>query len=437
VRVGGRGCGAAIEKPYALDSPAQNGGFSPPASETFMKHYTAPTISQPPLLPFASLKQSGELRVGYPKAAGTRHADQVASPVLTLREVFVAAIGPSARDIPAQSHGERRAFWAANPPASHGMYASWSKHARIARALADQVEDRLGADRDLLTISANDVVSISAAEAVSEKGTRQVDLLLRVCRWAEQAYGVSHGYRALRLPHGWRTRLAAGHTTKLYRPQRDERYSEAETGRLWTVLYDPYARVHPVLRDAVLFGGEQRLGQVLLTTFDDVSKVDGVWVFRPPQSGNKLTSWIIVPDALTSRFDAIMAAASARPDGRLFPRSSSTLMNAWRSLEQQAEVPHLGWFGLRRSMIDLCDRALGELTRKAKNPLARSGDIVLDAISAHRSTGVRSTRFIQSPVGDDSVPTQPSPMWDILVSAMRVIRRARARAMHHALWSTS
>jgi hypothetical protein len=315
------------------------------------------------------------------------------------------------------------------------MYATWTSHARVARALADQLEALLGADRDLLTITASDVLSLGVAKAGGDIGMRRVDLLLRVCRWAEQEYGVSHGYRALRLQHGWRKRLAAAHTTTAERARGGRQYSVAETGRLWHVLHSPHARIHPVLRDAVLLGGEQRLGQVLLTTIDDVRQVDGVWVFRPPPSGNKLTSWIIVPDAQTKRFDAIMAAASGRPDGRLFPRSCSTMMNAWRSLEEQAEVQHLGWFGLHRSMIDLCDRALGELRRDAQNPLTQSGDIVLDAISAHKSTGLRSPRFIQSPVGDPSVPTQPSPMWDILISAMRVIRRARERAMHHALWS--
>jgi len=89
-------------------------------------------------------------------------------------------------------------------------------------------------------------------------------------------------------------------------------------------------------------------------------------------------------------------------------------------------------------MADLCDAARCELTRNTEDPLAPGGDIVLDAIFAFRSLGVRSTRFIHSPVGSHRVPTQPSATWDILVSAMRVVRRARELAMERAMlpeWS--
>lgn len=383
--------------------------------------------------PFLSGAQLHSPNLGVSKAGGLRRYARSSEPTLKIIHVFRSAIGPSARDIPGQSHAERSAFWAANPPSRGGMYDIWTTNARAARALADQVEDLVGADRDLRSITAYDVLSLWTAAVAGENGVRQVDVLLRVCRWAEQAYAHSHGYHALRLPHGWRKRIAETCTMTEKRVQGGQRYTESETGRLWQALYAPDALVHPVLRDAVLLGGEQRLGQVLMTTASNVRKVGGVWVFRPPQSGNKLTTCIIVPVALTARFDAIMAAASARPDGRLFPSARSTMANAWHSLETLADVPPLGWNALRRSMADLCDAARCELTRDIANPLAPGGDVVLDAILALRSPGVRSTRYIDSPVGGHRVPTQPSAMWDILVSAMRVIRRARELAMERAI----
>ncbi|MFN8861968.1 MAG: hypothetical protein ACK5ZR_16815 [Gemmatimonadaceae bacterium] len=396
-----------------------------------MKLHTQAPNSRPPQ-PIVAGEPRDWLNLRASSSVGLRQFAYVSQPTLAISRVFRSAIGPSARDIPGESQAERCAFWAANPPSHSGMYATWTTNARAARALADQVEDVLGADRDFLSITADDVLSMWTTAVVSENAVRQVDLLLRVCRWAEQEYAVSRGYRALRLPRAWRKWIAAACTLPAKRVQGGQRYSASETGRLWQVLYSPDSLVHPVLRDAVLLGGEQRLGQVLMTTIDDVSKVGGVWVFRPPQAGTKLTSWIIVPAELTERFDVILAAASARPNGRLFPRSCSTLANAWRSLEQQAEVPHLGWFALRRSMLDICDNAHGELTRDTKNPLARSGAIVLDAISAHAPSRVRARRFIQSPVGDECIPTHTSVTWDILVSAMRVVRRARELAMECA-----
>lgn len=389
--------------------------------------------------PFLSGTPRHSPNLGVFRAGGLRSYAQISDPTLAISDVFRSAIGPSARDIPGQSYAERSAFWAANPPSRGGMYASWTTNARAARALADQVEDLLGADRDLLSITAHDVLSIWTAATASANGVRQVDVLLRVCRWAEREYGMSFGYHALRLPTGWRKRLSRARTTSNARAQGGRRFSVAEVGRLWRVLHSPDSLVHPVLRDAVLLGGEQRLGQVLMTTTKNVRKVGGVWVFRPPQSGNKLASWIIVPVALTERFTAMMAAASARPDGRLFPSARSTMADAWRSLERLADVPPLGWYALRRSMTDVCDSARDELNRDIEDPLAPGGEVVLDAISASRSPRVRSTRFIQSPVGDHRVPTQPSETWDILVSAMRVVRRARELAMERAMlpeWST-
>ncbi len=393
--------------------------------------------SRPPQ-PFLPGAQRHSLNLGVSKAGGIRRYAHLSEPSLAISQVFRSAIGPSARDIPGHSHAERSAFWAANPPARGGIYNAWTTNARAARALADQVEDLLGAARDLFSLTANDVLALWTAAAVSENGVRQVDVLLRICRWAEREYGVRHGYHALRLPTGWRKRLAAACTTTHARVQRDRRFSVAEAGRLWQVLHSPNSGVQPVLRDAVLLAGEQRLGQVLATTTNNVRKIGTVWVFRPPQSGNKLTSWIIVPFALTERFDAIMAAASARPDGRLFPSARSTMANAWRSLELLADVPPLGWYALRRSMADLCDAARCELNRDTEDPLAWDGDIVLDAIFAFRSPGGRSSRYIHSPVSDYRVPTQPSATWDSLVSAMRVVRRARELAMERVMlpdWS--
>ena len=363
---------------------------------------------------------------------GLRQFAHLSPPRLAISRVFRAAIGPSARDIPGKSYTERRAFWAANPPSSCGKYDIWSSNARVARALADQVEDVLGPERDLLTITAYDVLSMWTSEVVRMNAVRQVGVLLSVCRWAEKQYAVSHGYHGLRLPHGWRRRIAAACATPESRTRGGQRYSAAETGRLWQVLYSRDALVHPLLRDAVLLGGEQRLGQVLLTTTDDVGKVGGSWVFRPPQSGNKLTSWIIVPASLTERFEAIVTAASTRPDGRLFPCSSSTLAKAWHSLERQANVPHLGWFALRRSMVDICADVFWDLIRDSTHPLACPETIVLDAISSHAPQIKRPWRISESPVGLNRVPPQSSATWGILVSAMRVVQRARELAMECA-----
>ncbi len=349
---------------------------------------------------------------------------------ITLRDVFLHAIGPSPRGIPPRKRILRREFWAANPPSPRGIYVSWTLQARTARALADQIEDRLGADRAFLEITANDTRSLWET-GVADNAMKRVSVLLRASRWAEREYRVSHGYRALALAHGWQGKVAAACRPVAKRVSREKRYSVPEAGRLWRVFYDPASPIHPVLRDAVLLGGEHRLGQVINTTLANTVNVSSAWAFKPPEQERKQTAWLIVPFRHFERFREILDAAARRQDQRLFPLSRGPLLKAWRHAEELAGVPHFGWYGMRRAMVDLCDLARTELLRDAEDPLDVVSEVVLDAISGHRSRDQRGW-YRDSPVGVRTAPMQPSGMWTVMVCAMRVAQRAREMALARA-----
>jgi hypothetical protein len=131
-------------------------------------------------------------------------------------------------------------------------------------------------------------------------------------------------------------------------------------------------------------------------------------------------------------FQELVEAAGRRPDGRLFPLTRGPAAQAWREVERLANVTPYGWYAMRRAMTDICDTARTELRNDPNEPLDVSGDVVLDAISGHRSKNVRDALYRNSPVGVMTKPKQGTGMFDVLVSAMRVVRRARELAIERA-----
>jgi hypothetical protein len=367
-----------------------------------------------------------------PAAADVLTSSKRPAAILPLAGVLKLAIGPSPRGIPGKARARRMAFWAENPPPKSGIYdCGWTLQARTARALADKIEDMLGAERDLMTITSNDT-GLLWQVGVSDNAVNRVSVLLRVSQWAERQYGTSHQYRALSMPQGWKKKLRAVTASPEKCISDEPRYSVSETGRMWRVLMDPESPVHPVLRSAALLGGEHRLGQVLNTTVHHVARAGAAWVFKPPEAGKKLTSWILVPLPFMERFQELVEAAAQRSDGRLFPLTRGPALQEWREVERLANVTPYGWYAMRRAMTDICDTAITELRNDTCEPLEVSGELVLDAISGHRSKSVRDAYYRNSPVGVLTRPKQGTGMFDVLVSAMRVVRRARELAIERA-----
>lgn len=367
-----------------------------------------------------------------PAAADLLASSKRPAALLRLDDMLKLAIGPSPRGIPGKARALRMAFWAENPPPKSGIYdCGWTLQARTARSLADEIEDMLGADRDFMTITSNDT-GLLWQVGISDNAVNRVAVLLRVSQWAEREYGTSHQYRALSMPQGWKKKLRAITASPEKSISDEPRYTVPETGRMWRILMDPDAPVHPVIRNAALLGGEHRLGQVLNTTVHHVARAGAAWVFKPPEAGKKLTSWILVPLPAMESFQELVEAAGRRPDGRLFPLTRGPAAQAWREVERLANVTPYGWYAMRRAMTDICDTARTELRNDPNEPLDVSGDVVLDAISGHRSKNVRDALYRNSPVGVMTKPKQGTGMFDVLVSAMRVVRRARELAIERA-----
>lgn len=350
---------------------------------------------------------------------------------LPLAEMFRLAIGASPRGVDPRKRNERMAFWRENPPPPGGIYGRWTQQAKTARQLADQIEDLLGADRDLRTITAN-VIGSLWKEGVADNAVKRVQVLQRLSRWAEREYLETHRYRRLLFEADWQSKVGEGARRATNRVVETKRFSVPEVGRLWRAVADPTSLVHPAIRHAMLIGGEQRLGQVLKSTVDSVARVQGAWLLKPPQERKKLTSWILIAPDHIELFASLYAAAQQRPDGRLFPLSKAPALKHWKKLEELAGVSAYGWYGVRRAMTDLCASAMTELVRDANDPLDLADALVLDTISAHKAKGQRDGRYRDSPVGDRRIPKQPSAVWDVLVAAMRVVRRAREVAIDRA-----
>jgi integrase len=323
------------------------------------------------------------------------------------------------------------AFWAENAPSKGGIYKTWTQQAKTARQLADSIEDILGADADLMSLTENEVSSLWTP-GVADNALKRVSVLLRVSRWAQRQFRNTHGYRALTLEQGWQKTVSEACRSADEEIAHEQRYTVPELGRIWRLLMDPDAPIHPAIRYATLLGGEQRLGQVLATTVRHVTRVKSAWLVKPPQQPKKLTAWIALGTSQVEWFQELYAAAEQRPDGRLFPLSRGRAAKAWKKLETLADTQHFGWYGMRRAMIDLCDNARTDLLKNTDDPLDVSGDVVLDTISAHMPGGKRDAIYRNLPVGNRKAPLQPSGMWDILACATRVKLRARELAMERA-----
>ena len=366
-----------------------------------------------------------------PQASPEMLANHVDSKALPLWRVMEAAIGKSARQVEPRAKLARMAHWRENPPSEIGIYQSWTQQARTARQLADQIEDVLGSATDLRSITANSARRLWT-EGVADNAVKRVDVLLRVSRWAAREFRDSHDYRPLYLAAGWQSEVSEASRSTDDQIVEEPRYNQPELGRIWRVLKDPNSTVHPILRAATLLGGEQRLGQVLRTTVKGVASHHGTWLFKPPQQKKKLTSWIMVDLDQIEMFRSLNTAAQQRPDGRLFPLSRSAALTAWKELERLSNARALGWYAMRRAMTDLCTKAFGELMRETEDPLPNVDSLVLNAITGHRPVGEREGRYRDSPIGERHIPVPQSGKWDVVLSAMRVRRRARELAMEMA-----
>lgn len=350
---------------------------------------------------------------------------------LPLAEMFRLAIGPSPRKVDPRKRNERMAFWKANPPTEGGIYKRWTQQARTARQLADQIEDKLGATRDLRTVTANASKQLWEEE-VADNALKRVSVLQRLSRWVAREYRATHGYSALVLEDGWQKTVTEACRAPDDLIAEDKRFSIPEMGRIWRVVMDPTSPIHPAIRHAMLFGGEHRLGQVLNTTVRSVANAQGAWLFKPPERVKKLTSWILVDLEHVALFREVYAAAQQRSDGRLFPLTKAPARKHWQRLETLADVRPFGWYGARRVMTDLAVTALTDLIRDTEDPLDEADSVVLNAISGHKSPGEREGRYRSSTVGIRTAPVQPSGRWNTLIAAMRVRRRARELAIERA-----
>lgn len=350
---------------------------------------------------------------------------------LPLGAVLEVAIGKSARHIKPREKLARIAHWREHPPSDIGIYQSWTQQARTARQLADQIEDMLGADTDLLSLTENHVQKLWKA-GVADNALKRVSVLLRVSNWAARHYRVSHGYTPLTLAPRWQSRIAKSARPRNRRRAKAKRYTPQEMGRIWKVLTDRSSPVHPAVRFAALVAGEQRLGQVLNTTVEDVVRVGGVFLVKPPEDGNKKTSWVRIDRTYLPEFLALYVAAKKRPDQKLFPLTRTPALKAWKKLETLAATSHHGWYGMRRTMTHFCDEALTALVRDREIPLKLSSAVVLDAITGHMPPGEREGVYRDSPVGVEEAPEAGSGMLDVITSAMRVVHLARALAIQGA-----
>lgn len=375
---------------------------------------------------------SDELR-GMLKTRG--EARPVAAP-LTLRAVLEDVYGPTFRGLTPQQAAEQ-----ARAPRPDGR--AWTEHRRDDRNNADLVLACLG-DRPWAMLSeawyrelwqAYAQRLLSTSKSVS--GQRQVQKLVRVLSRAVRRMH-REGHRLV-LPDArdlaediareWPQELPAPQS--IGRQRLRLRYLDWEVGAIFRTLENAaYAdKIDPRLRAALMVGAERRLGQVLRCRWRDLQKAGDpnafITVLWVPGSGRKHSG----PVLLNGREHDLLVGLAKKGgsvDDPIFQGarggmlSPGLLVPAYQELEKLAGVPHRagrGWYGLRRSLIDLARSVDRGLSRD--NPLVGSA-LALDMISGHVPAGMREGVYLD----------QANPRILRFVQEIRMVARMNAKAAY-------